>query len=142
MSRCNIPHRKIRLRLDPFSIILPEIASRYKLPGQRDNDECAQQELDQAPEPNLDFRCRVRFLRPSILPSSEPFVSLALTCSPFLVFLLLLVPVLLVPVHINERSSDHRYWEEGGIPSGVDIRTETRERTEDSTHARNGRLAL
>ena len=92
-------YREIGLSLDPFAIVFPKVAPRHKLSSQHEDDDGGQQELHQTPEPNLDFRSRVRLLRSNILPSGEPFVSLAFTSKPFLVFLLLLVPILFVPDH-------------------------------------------
>ena len=90
-------HREIRLSLDPFAIIFPKVASRHKLASQQDDDNGAQEELHETPEPDLDFRSRVRFLRSNILPSSELFVPLAFTLNPFIMLLLLFVSKLLVP---------------------------------------------
>jgi len=92
-------HREIRLSLDPFAIIVPKVAPSHKLSGQHYDDDQAQEELDESPEPNLDFRCRVWLLRSNLLPSSKPLVPLAFARKPLLVFLLLLVPILLVPDH-------------------------------------------
>ena len=99
----DISHLEVRLSLDPFAIILPQVASRNELAGQHDDGDYAQQELDQTPKPNLDFGGRVRFLRPNLLPFREPLVSLALARGPFLVFLLLLAPEFLVPVDNNKK---------------------------------------
>ena len=102
-------HREICPSLDPFAIIFPKVAPRHKLPSQHDNKDRAQEELHQTPEPNLDFRSRVRLLRSNLLPSSEPFVSFVFTCKPFLVFLPLFVPELLVSDKKKKRNSDHRF---------------------------------
>ena len=90
-------YREICLSLDPFAIIVPKVAPGHKLSGQHCDDDHAQEELHESPEPNLDFRRRVHLLRSNLLPSSKPFVPLAFARKPFLMFLLLLVPILLVP---------------------------------------------
>lgn len=101
------PYREVGLSLDPFAIIIPKIAPRHKLSSQHGDGDRAQEEPHDTPEPNLDFRSRVRFLRSNLLPSSESFVSFVLTCNPFIVFLLLFVPILLIPD--NNENSDHRF---------------------------------
>lgn len=103
-------HRKIRLSLDPFAIIFPKVAPRHKLSSQQNDDDGGQEELHETPKPNLDFGSRVWFLRSDLLPPGELFVPLAFTCGPFLVFLLLLVPVFLVPD--RNKISDHHFERE------------------------------
>jgi len=101
-------YREIGLSLDPFAIIFPKVASGHKLSSQHDDDDRAQQKLNQTPEPNLDFRGRVRLLRSNLFPSGESFVSLAFTSEPFFVLLFSLVPILLMPDHRGKRS-DHKF---------------------------------
>lgn len=147
MSGCNISHRKIGLCLDPFAIILPQVGSRHKLSSQHNDDDDAQQELEQTPKPNLDFRIRVRFLRSNLLPSSEPFVSLAFTCCPFLVFLLLFMPVLLVSVsqqrkvRITAVRRGNLIGTRGNL-NGDGGRGGIEKNKGGSTHTKNGRFAL
>jgi hypothetical protein len=93
-----ISYREIRLSLDPFSVVVPKEAPGHKLASQHDDDDHGQHELDDTPEPDLDFGVRVWLFWSDVLPSNEPLVSLAFTCEVFLVFLLLLVAILLVPV--------------------------------------------
>ena len=90
-------HREIRLSLGPSAVILPKITPRHELSSQQYDADSDQEELYETPEPNLDFCVRVRLLRSNLLPSGKPFVPLAFAFGPFLVFLLLFVPVLLVP---------------------------------------------
>lgn len=96
-------YREVRLSLDPFAVVFPKEAARHKLSSQRDDDERGQHELDETPESNLDFCVGVGLFWSNDLPSSESFVSLAFTCEPFLVFLLLSMAMLLVPDHKQKK---------------------------------------
>ena len=110
-------HREVRPGLDPFAIIFPKIAPRHKLSSQQDDDDRAQEELHYTPEPNLDFRSRVRFLRSNHLPSREPFVSLVFAYKPFVVLLPLLVPIFFVPDHNKRKFKSPLEMEIDGVES-------------------------